>query len=221
MANEREFVLIYNRSNPETEGWEAPEMGFLRVPPGYHLDKVIVRGILSVAQGYNLAMGQTAARYKIYLQEGAAIVYQDFLEEVLGLFLKYSELGLLGVMGAKRLPPNGVWWEARETYGQMDYRGNLIQGSQAIMSDYAEVQAIDGIMMATQYDLPWREDLFSSRYFYDIAQSLEFTKAGYTVGVAKQKAPWLARIMTDDLILYQQYRRVFVKEYGSVISAGQ
>ena len=41
--------------------------------------------------------------------------------------------------------------------------------------------------MATQYDVPWREDLFDGFDFYDVSQSFEFRKAGYTVGVPVQR----------------------------------
>lgn len=47
--------------------------------------------------------------------------------------------------------------------------------------------AIDGLLMAAQYDVEWREDLFRGFHFYDTSQSLEFQKHGYQVGVACQK----------------------------------
>ena len=31
-----------------------------------------------------------------------------------------------------------------------------------------EVEAIDGLLMATQYDIPWREYLFYMWVFYDV-----------------------------------------------------
>ena len=45
--------------------------------------------------------------------------------------------------------------------------------------------------MATQYDLPWRSDLFMDWHFYDISQSREFVEHGYEVVVAGQEIPWL------------------------------
>lgn len=41
-----------------------------------------------------------------------------------------------------------------------------------------DVTAIDGMFMATQYDISWREDLFDGWDFYDISQSCEFTRGG-------------------------------------------
>ena len=51
--------------------------------------------------------------------------------------------------------------------------------------------AIDGLFMATQYDLPWRADLFHGWHFYDISQSREFINAGYKVVIPYQQEPWV------------------------------
>jgi hypothetical protein len=70
------------------------------------------------------------------------------------------------------------------------------QGKMALLSaseisaGYETVQVVDGLLMVTQYDLPWREDLFQSWHFYDASQCMEFAKAGYTVAVPKQEKPW-------------------------------
>ena len=48
---------------------------------------------------------------------------------------------------------------------------------------YVSVEAIDGLLIATQYDFPWREDLFKEFDFYDASQSMEFIRKGYKVVV--------------------------------------
>ena len=48
---------------------------------------------------------------------------------------------------------------------------------------YIDVEAIDGLIMITQYDIPWREDLFQKWDFYDVSQSMEFIRHGYKVAV--------------------------------------
>ena len=55
-----------------------------------------------------------------------------------------------------------------------------------------EVQAIDGMLMVTKDDVPWREDLFDGWDFYDSSQSFEFTRRGYKIVVPEQKKPWCA-----------------------------
>ena len=43
------------------------------------------------------------------------------------------------------------------------------------------VEVADGIFFATQYDLPWREDLFADNFFGGRAQCVEFKRAGFKV----------------------------------------
>ena len=76
------------------------------------------------------------------------------------------------------------------------------------------MEAIDGLLRATQYDVPWREDLFDKWDFYDISQSQEFLRAGYKVVVPKQKRPWC--IHDDDFFNLKNFynaRKVFLEEY--------
>ena len=77
--------------------------------------------------------------------------------------------------------------------------GNRIAG------EYKTVKAIDGLIMATQYDIPWREDLFQGWHFYDISQSLEFNKKGYKVVVPKQDNVWCMH--------EQKWNKKYAKEY--------
>ena len=52
------------------------------------------------------------------------------------------------------------------------------------------VEMIDGLLMATQYDLPWREDLSCGWESYDVLQSQEFIRNGYRVIVPAMDHPW-------------------------------
>ena len=72
----------------------------------------------------------------------------------------------------------------------------------------------DGLIMVTQYDLPWREDLFQGWHFYDVSQCLEFEKAGYKVGVIKQISPWcLHDCGKVNGTGYEDNRKIFVQHY--------
>ena len=76
------------------------------------------------------------------------------------------------------------------------------------------MEALDGLLMATQYDVPWREDLFTKWDFYDISQSQEFLRAGYKVVVPNQEEPWC--IHDDGFFNLKNYyvsRKIFVDEY--------
>ena len=52
--------------------------------------------------------------------------------------------------------------------------------------------------MATQYDIPWREDLFQGFHFYDVSQSLEFQRAGYLIGIPNQANLWCIHYNGDE-----------------------
>lgn len=55
---------------------------------------------------------------------------------------------------------------------------------------YQSVQMVDGLLMATQYDIDWREDLFQAWDFYDGSEAMEMHRAGKDVVVPYQEKPW-------------------------------
>ena len=86
-----------------------------------------------------------------------------------------------------------------------------------VVNDFENVIALDGLIMITQYDLPWREDLFRGWHFYDVSQSLEFIKAGYALGISEQAQPWFDHKCNPNLIGYEKNRQIFIREYGEFI----
>ena len=87
-----------------------------------------------------------------------------------------------------------------------------------VRAPYEQLEAVDGLLIATQKDLPWREDIFTGWDFYDISQSMEYRKAGYKVVVPQMKYPWC---LHDDgfvnLETYFKWRDVLLKEYGDML----
>jgi hypothetical protein len=211
--NERQFLLI---RGPQHETDANPAGNFvnsLMIPDGYTVDQVMLQGQFSLAQGYNVAMRNSTARYKIYLSQKTAILNPHFLADILALFQTHPRLGMLGVVGAKTLPANGNWREAPDRCGKIVYLGKIIDYHYEITNDYEPVLGVDGMIMITQYDLTWREDLFAD-FFVDAAQCLEFVKAGYSVGIPRQREPWCSyNDPSDSLFEYYREREVFVSEY--------
>ena len=76
------------------------------------------------------------------------------------------------------------------------------------------VKAVDGMLMVTQYDISWREDVFDKWDFYDVSQSQEFIRAGYKVVVPSMEKPWCIH---DDGFMsldnYYEQRRKLLREY--------
>ena len=191
----------------------------LIVPEGYEMEILVIKDACSMTAGYNRAMKQTDAKYKVYLHQDVLIIYQKFLKEILKLFQIYPKLGMIGVVGNISLAEDGCPWSDGmwRRIGDL-YVDTIVSGRRSLFAgidgDYANVLVLDGLLMATQYDLPWREELFGGWDFYDCSQSLEFKRAGYEVGVPNMKKPWC---LHDNDVLnlenYEQWRNVFVAEY--------
>ncbi len=192
----------------------------LLVPENYTVEVLVVNGAESMTDGYNEAMNASDAKYKVYLHHDVMIINPGFLNDMLVLFKKYPEVGMFGMAGNETVAEDGGMWSDglwRRT-GELladcifDHSYSLFK---KVEGDYAEVIALDGLLMATQYDVPWRGDLFKGWDYYDASQSIEFWKAGYKVVVPHMDVPWC---LHDNDVLniagYDTWKKVFVKEYG-------
>lgn len=189
----------------------------LEVPSGCSIDVISISDAESMTSGYNEGMRATDAKYKVYLHQDVFIIYKGFLQAVLDIFQSDSAIGMIGMVGAPRMPVGGVMW-----YGA---REGALYGSNKVIGEYAayqyhladglhEVEAVDGLMMITAADIAWREDKFDGWDFYDVSQSFEFRRQGYKVVVPEQLCPWCVH---DDgivnLVNYDKYRRICMEEY--------
>lgn len=189
----------------------------LRIPQGYDVEQISVWNASSMASGYSEAMQKSNAKYKVYLHQDVFIVNRDFIKELLGLF-EDREIGMVGLVGSVKVPPDGIMWSG-ERIGRI-YSSNNIQAAEVDFGEvnipYQEVEAVDGLLMATQYDVPWREDLFTGWDFYDASQAMEMRRRGYKVAVPHMEQSW---VLHDDgfsnLDTYFEWRDVFLNEYGS------
>ena len=78
------------------------------------------------------------------------------------------------------------------------------------------MEAVDGAFIATQYDLPWREDLFTGWDFYDISQCFEFHRAGYQIATPYPDFPWILHDAKVPMLThYYDWQQIFLQEYGS------
>ena len=192
----------------------------LHVPEEYEVQQLSVLGAKSMADGYNEAMQQTDAKYKVFLHQDVFIVYKNFIRDLLWIFDQDKEIGMIGMVGSPVMPAEGVMW-ADDRIGSL-FTSNIKQAGPALIGQvkmpYEQVEAIDGLLMATQADLPWREDIFDGWDFYDVSQSMEFRKKGYKVVVPHMEIPWC---LHDDgyvnLERYFKWRDVFLKEYGDLL----
>lgn len=194
----------------------------LEIPEGFEIECICVEDAISMTQGYNKAMKESDAKYKVYLHQDVYIINKSFIRDVLDVFNSNDEIGMLGMAGAKTIPTNGVWLESTHKYGEVyeNHTGKmeLLQFNE-VTNNYEEVKVIDGLIMITQYDISWREDVFDGWHFYDVSQSVEFTFKGYKIVIPKQEEIWCIH---DCGILnvkngYEHYRSIFLEEYSKFI----
>lgn len=187
----------------------------LTIPKGYEVDILTISDAASMTAGYNAGMRESDAKYKIYLHQDVFIVNKSFLSDLLKVFEDES-IGMAGMVGAPKLPDHAVMWYG-DRVGRI-YTSNVVSAGISIMggTETLEVEAVDGLLIATQYDIPWREDLFTGWDFYDVSQSFEFRRKGYRVVVPAMADPWCIH---DDGFLnlsnYYKERRKFLAEYGA------
>lgn len=208
-----DFIICVNDDLYEKECVSYLER--LKLPENFVRDIVLVKEAKSITSGYNQAMKESEAKYKVYLHQDVFIVYPDFIKEILEIF-ENPQIGMIGMVGAPSLGETAVMWhEAR--VGKL-YANPITLAEEAICGEvkgrYQQVEVIDGFLMATQYDVPWREDIFKKWDFYDVSQSLEFQKQGYQVVVPHMETAWCIH---DDGIMnlsnYYGEREIFLKEY--------
>lgn len=188
----------------------------LEVPKGYEVEVISVTEAKSMAAGYNEGMNATNAKYKIYLHQDVFIVYKGFLQAVLDIFAANSSIGLIGMVGAPKMSVTGVMWAAKRVgklYGQSRSLKEYGEYRYSVKDGAYEVEAIDGLMMITNRDIPWREDIFDGWDFYDVSQSFEFQKAGYKVVVPEQHCPWCIHEGILNMAKYNLYRKRCMSEY--------
>lgn len=219
MLNENRicFIICYNDDLFLSEC--VLYINALNVPEGYDVDILTISGAESMTAGYQYAMQQSNAKYKIYLHQDVFIIHPDFLGDLLKIFQSDSAIGMIGMVGAVKMPKDAVMWNCQARCGALYYNEITKECenrfTHPISDAYREVEAVDGLLIATSQDIPWREDLFTGWDFYDVSQSAEFRLAGYKIVVPRQEQPW---VIHDDDILdlkdYDYWRQKYLEEYS-------
>ncbi len=208
------------------EAWYRESLLYQRhviVPDGMTAEYIAIRGARSMAAGYNEAMRQTDAKYKIYLHQDTLIVNHHLIEELLRIFDDAS-VGLVGVIGCRSLPASGVWWDGRRTYGRVLHacEAESIVDSEIRepAGDAVDVEAVDGLFIATQCDVPWREDIFTGWHFYDTSLCMEMKRRNKRVVIPNQSNErggfWCVHCPVEKPLApeYKTYQKAFLREYG-------
>lgn len=218
LKNDKKFSFIICSNNEQYETECIKYIQALDIPDGYKVEIIVVYNASSMTSGYNAAMLSSDAQYKIYLHQDVFIVNKHILYDILQQFTN-SKVGMIGMVGSTQLPKTCIMWFGWRI--RHFIYNNIFRTTDSVLDDISEptrVEAIDGFMMITQYDIPWREDIFTGWDFYDISQSFEFRKTGYDVIVPPVKSAWCFH---DDGIMnlntYYNTRLIFMKEYADML----
>ncbi len=191
----------------------------LIIPEGFEIDILTITDAKSMTSGYNEGMNASDAKYKIYMHQDVFITDLYFLQELIDIFAFDKNIGMIGIVGAYKMASDGVMWHTNREFSLYSPTNkdlsSLSQYTKPSQENLAKVEVVDGLLIATQYDLPWREDLFTGWDFYDASQSMEFNRAGYSIVVPIFKKPLC--VHDDGYILnlsnYDDYRKIFLSEY--------
>lgn len=197
----------------------------LIVPDGYKMEVVPVRNASGMCEGYNSFMEKSNAGYKVYMHHDVSIINRNFIKDALAVFEADSKVGMLGVFGATKLVQDAEMWN-HWNVGKVDACNGFsvlhVEGqNEAKASErFWEAKAVDGLLIMTNQDIRWRDDLGLGWDFYDITQSLEFIKAGWKVAVSCQAEPWCFHDCgISKLINYDDARKKVMEAYPEFFSA--
>lgn len=186
----------------------------LNIPQDFMIDIIEITEAEYITGAYNAAMKESDAKYKVYLHQDVFILNRNFIAEMLEVFAD-KQVGLIGMLGCDKYPKDARFsyiWNVGKVFAcnteqTVSFSGDKTGGKNK------EVVAVDGMLMATQYDIEWNEGL-KGWDFYDASQSIEFSKKGLKIVVPYQETPW---ILHDagwcSMLQYDKYRRIFCDLY--------
>lgn len=220
LYNEKKFCFIICTNNDIYLKECLLYLSLLSVPDGYKTEVLTIMDAKSMTAGYNAGMNASDARYKIYLHQDTFIVEKLFLHKLLKVFKMDSNIGMVGMIGTPELSKDGVMWHGErcgDFYRMKELLAEETPGLEQIKEGLRDVEAIDGLLMATREDIPWREDILKGWDFYDVSQCMEFRRAGLRIVVPAQNPTWT--IHECGIPSYWQYnknREILLNNYPEI-----
>ncbi len=189
IMNEQAFCFIICASDELLRDECMTYLQALDVPDGFSVKVMTVFPEDSIGKAYQTASRSTDAKYRIFLQQETLILHRSFLSELLQIFADPT-IGMIGIIGTDQLSGDG-FIENSPRIGSFFGAAEMIQKKE--LTDFTllcegirDVIAADGMLLATQIDLPWPMDTLPDDDPYDVAYSLLLRKNGYRVVVPGQ-----------------------------------
>lgn len=79
----------------------------LEIPSEYEIDIITVQDAGSMTSGYNAAMQESDAKYKIYIHQDVFLTKRDMIYDILRIF-KDSNIGMIGLIGTQMMVVCGM-----------------------------------------------------------------------------------------------------------------
>ncbi len=223
--NNHKFAFIICSNRPLLLEECLYYINHLVIPEGYSIDVLTIQDAVSMASAYNEAMAASDAKYKIYMHQDVYLLNRNFLMDLLSIFQSDPQIGLIGMVGYDSISSDGIMWHAPRC-GNLYYANPPIpypaleSYSYSLEQDsYHSVALIDGLLMATAYDLPWDSVLLTGWDFYDAFQSIHFLQKGYRIAVPNQRHPWCLHDSGpfNNMVHYNQYLQIFRQHYNCLL----
>lgn len=187
----------------------------LILPEGFIKDIITIQDAPCMAAGYNAGLQNTDAKYKVYMHQDVFIIHKNFIADLINVFQNHTEIGIIGCIGSTQIGADAIAvssWDTGSIYHNCTPM--YLHFPCSIMDQPTKVEALDGLLLATQYDIPWREDLMDGWDFYDISQCKEFQLRGLSAAVPYQHTPWCYHDnQYSKMKKYHFYRQKFLNEY--------
>ena len=209
-------IAVIAQCEPNGVSAIRPYLDAIDVPDGYEVELIEVSPNGSVADAYQRAMQQSDAKYKVYLSAGSILLRLNFFAEMLRVFAEDPMIGVMGLIGTKQLSTTGLLEKSPCIKGRLLYTDDTAFHGEPVEGAMEDVMVVSGALIATQYDLPWRGDLFHHDCFYAEAQCIEFRRKGYRIVVPQQDTPWLLT-SAKEISYDEASRNVFLDTYSKEI----
>lgn len=223
--NNHKFAFIICSNRPLLLEECLYYINHLVIPESYSIDVLTIQDAVSMASAYNEVMAASDAKYKIYMHQDVYLLNRNFLMDLLAIFQSDPQIGLIGMVGYDSISSDGIMWHAPRC-GNLYYANPPIpypaleSYSYSLEQDsYHSVALIDGLLMATAYDLPWDSVLLTGWDFYDAFQSIHFLQKGYRIAVPSQRHPWCLHDSGpfNNMVHYNQYLQIFRQHYNCLL----
>lgn len=218
LMNEKKIAFIICTNSDIWYAECVQYLARLELPEGFEAEVMQIVGAKSMTAGYNEGMHGSDAKYKFYLHHDLFITNTNFLKKVIDIFVQHPEIGIMGLMGTNRIVPDACYWnhwDMGQVYALDAMQPFKVCGQSIPDVEVSKATALDGMLLMTQYDVEWREDIFHGWDFYDISQCFEFAKKGYGVAVLnEQNISCIHDCGFSKLARYDASREAFCKEYA-------